>query len=57
MLEDANFRNSPGTSSSILAIVPAGGQVLEIIGRGRSEGYVPVGYQGSYGWIWGDLLI
>src|SRR4051794_12166348 len=49
-----NFREEASTSSKILAVIPAGGEV-GYLGE-RQNGFLAVSYQGMSGWAYEDFL-
>jgi uncharacterized protein YraI len=49
-----NFRSGPGTSYSIIRVIPAGGIVTHT-GKVQNSFY-EVGYSGTYGWVHKDYL-
>jgi uncharacterized protein YraI len=49
-----NFRSGPGTSYSVIRVIPAGGIVAH---TGKAQNYFfEVGYGGTYGWVHKDYL-
>ncbi len=46
---DLNLREGPGTDYRIVLVIPAGSAVT-VTGEGEN-GFVPVAYQGTYGWV------
>lgn len=53
--DSVNLRSGPGTKYRVLEIIPAG-ERLEITGS-YSNGYYPVRYQGTKGWVHADYLV
>ena len=46
---DLNLRAGPGTGYRVVLVIPAGSAVT-VTGEGEN-GFVPVAYQGTYGWV------
>ena len=46
---DLNLRSGSGTDHPVVLVIPAGSAVT-VTGEGEN-GYVPVAYQGTYGWV------
>ena len=46
---DLNLREGPGTGYRVVLVIPAG-SVVTVTGEGEN-GFVPVAYQGIYGWV------
>ncbi len=49
--ETLNLRAGPSKNEAVLAVAPAGAQV--VIGQ---DGWVPVWYEGRQGWMWAEFL-
>lgn len=52
--ELVNLRQGPGYDEPILRVLPPGGEV--VVTGGASEGFLPVWYNGTEGWIDGQYL-
>ena len=49
-----NFRSGAGTNYSVIAVMPLG-TIVAATGN-RANGFLEVGYNGTYGWAHGDYL-
>jgi uncharacterized protein YraI len=52
--DDVNFRSGPSTSDAVLDVLTADTRVL--VTGGASNGFYPVDFDGTSGWVFGDYL-